>query len=250
MEKLLKTEAIVLRARNYNEADQILTLFTQKAGKISAIVKGVKKPKSRLRGGVQVFSHTNLDLYLGANLATVTGAETINTFSLLREDLTRMSYAAYISELIDSFTPPEERDEEIFRLALMGQYLLSIGEPWLVARALETKILVQTGYQPQLESCVQCGLGLNIIKGSYRFAPLLGGLICPQCNDSKQRDTMDVSGEAIGLLKRLQDIELSKINRLRISQQGKKEIEKLLDLQIINSLGKKIKSKVFLDNLA
>ena len=249
MEKLLKTEAIVLRAKNYNEADQILTLFTHKAGKIAAIVKGVKKPKSRLRGGVQVFSHTNLVLYLGANLATVTGAETINTFSLLREDLTRMSYAAYLAELIDSFTPPGEKDEEIFRLALMGLYLLSIEEPWLVARALETKILMQTGYQPQMESCVECGKDLTKIKGIYQFAPMLGGIICPYCNN-KDGTRIEIGGEALGMIKRLQDIELTKVNRLRISLQGKQEIEELLEQQITHSLGKKIKSKDFLDNLA
>ena len=58
----------------------------------------------------------------------------------------------------------------------MGPYLLSIEEPWLVARALETKLLMQTGYQPQIESCVECGGDLTKIKGIYQFAPMLGVL--------------------------------------------------------------------------
>ena len=221
MEKLLKTEAIVLRAKNYNEADQILTLFTHKAGKIAAIVKGVKKPKSRLRGGVQVFSHTNL-FYLVQFVAC--GRKQLIP-SFIEEDLTRMSQRHSV----------ELSDLTLLRRKMKkscqpnGLYLLSIEEP-CQARALETKILMQTGYQPQMESCVECGKDLTKIKGTYQFAPMLGGIICPYCNN-KDGTRIEIGGEALGMIKRLQDIELTKVNRLRISLQGKQEIEELLEQQ-------------------
>ncbi|MDD4753342.1 MAG: DNA repair protein RecO, partial [Desulfitobacteriaceae bacterium] len=52
MSKIYSVEALILRARDYGEADKILTLYTREQGKVSAIAKGVRKPKSRLRGGV------------------------------------------------------------------------------------------------------------------------------------------------------------------------------------------------------
>jgi len=248
LQEILKTNAIVLRARNYSEADQLLTLYTEKAGKLTAIVKGVKKPKSRLRGGVQVFSHTNLALYQGKNLATVTQAEVINTFASLREDLLRMSYASYLAEFVEAITLEGEPDPGLFALVLMGQHLLSVEEPWLVARVMEARLLMKLGYQPQLDSCVNCGKKSDM---SYLLAPQLGGIICSACSKkSTNTNIVKISGETYVLLRQLMQMELSKVNRLRISVNAKKELEETLDLHIAYCLGKKLKSKEFLNNLA
>lgn len=246
MPEILKTNAIILRARNYSEADQLLTLYTEKRGKLTAIVKGVKKPKSKLRGGVQVFSHTNLDLYLGKNLATVTQAETINTFAPLREDLLRMGSSAYLAELLDSLILEGESDPRLFNLILMGFYLLSLEDPRLATKVMEIRLLRELGYEPQLESCVNCGQK----AGGGSFSPELGGLLCDQClKDKPSPDFVKISGETCVILRQFMNMELSKINRLRISPNAKKELDEILDLHITTCLGKKLKSKEFLDNI-
>lgn len=247
MPEILKTNAIVLRARNYGEADQLLTLYTEKAGKITAIVKGVKRPKSKLRGGVQSFSHTNLELYLGRGLATVIQAETINTFQPLREDLVRMASSAYLAELLEGLIPEGERDTNIFSLVLMGLHLLSLEEPWLATKAMEIRLLKELGYQIQLDCCANCGQ-TNL---SNFFSPLLGGILCTECLGNKLDQTsLEASGEAYVVLKQLASMGLTKINRLRISPMAKKELAEIIDLHILNCLGKKLKSKDFLDQLA
>lgn len=248
MREILKTNAVVLRARNYSEADQLLTLYTEKAGKLTAIVKGVKKPKSKLRGGVQVFSHTNVELFLGKTLATVTQAETINTFASLREDLLRMGCGAYLAELLDSLTPEAEKDTDLFRLVLTGFYLLSVEEPWLATKAMEIRLLRELGYQPLLECCANCGE--TKLAGNY-FSPELGGIICQRCLlDKPGINILKISGETSVIYKQLMNMELTKLNRLRISANAKKELEEMLVLYITLCLGKKLKSKEFLDNLA
>jgi DNA repair protein RecO (recombination protein O) len=246
--EILKTNAIVLRARNYSEADQLLTLYTEKAGKLSAIVKGVKKPKSKLRGGVQVFSHTNVELFLGRNLATVTQAETINTFASLREDLFRMGCGSYLAELLDNLTPEGERDTELFRLILSGFYLLSVEEPWLITTVMEIRLLQELGYQPRLDDCVNCGQ--TKLAGNL-FSPELGGVICEQCLLNRPDiGIVKLSGETAVIYKQLMKMEFTKLNRLRISTTAKRELDEMLDLYITFCLGKKLKSKEFLDNLA
>ncbi|MGI6224614.1 MAG: DNA repair protein RecO [Peptococcales bacterium] len=245
--EILKTSAVVLRARNYNEADQLLTLYTEKAGKLAAIVKGVKKPKSKLRGGVQVFSHTNVVLYLGKNLATVTQAEPINTFAPLREDLSRMSSTAYLADLLENLIPEGESDEKLFKVILMGLYLLSLEEPWLATKVMELRLLRQLGYEPILGSCANCGrkeAGINY------FSPELGGFLCGQClSDKPGLSVVKASGETCVILRQLMTMELRKINRLRISTNAKKELDEILDLHIVFCLGKKLKSKEFLNAL-
>lgn len=246
MQEIVKTQAIVLRARNYSEADQILTLFTAKLGKINAIVKGVKKPKSKLRGGIQVFSHTNVSLYIGKSLATVTQGEVINSFSPLREDLLRMGYAAYLAELIDSLVPEAEQDSGLFSLFLLGLHLLAVEEPWLVGKVMEVRLLSALGYQLQMDNCVECGVAVG---GSY-LAVEKGGVICDSCiKDMQGEELIKISGETRVLLGQLMNMELMKINRLRFSPNAKKELGEILDRHIINCAGRKLKAKEFLHML-
>jgi DNA repair protein RecO (recombination protein O) len=134
MSKIYSVEALVLRARDYGEADKILTLYTKEQGKVSAIAKGARKPKSRLRGGVQLFSHSRIVLYRGPSLDTVTLAETVQAFAPLREDLTFLSYASYLVELLDCAVPEREPHEGIFHLAINCLELFPEKDPELVAR--------------------------------------------------------------------------------------------------------------------
>ena len=74
------TQAIILKRFNYGEADRILTLFTDKHGKITVIAKGVRKPQSRKRGHVELFNHIKAYIVNGKSLGILTEAETIHNF--------------------------------------------------------------------------------------------------------------------------------------------------------------------------
>lgn len=94
--KDLKTRAYVLRRTNYNEADRILNLITP-VGKISAIAKGVRKPKSKLAGGVEMFSLSEVNLHFGkSEMAVVTGARMVKFYGEILKDLPRMEMAVEI----------------------------------------------------------------------------------------------------------------------------------------------------------
>ncbi|MBR5046264.1 DNA repair protein RecO [Candidatus Saccharibacteria bacterium] len=76
----IRTKAYVLRRTNYGEADRILNLITPE-GKMSAIAKGVRKPKSKLAGGVEMFSLVEVNLHRGrGDLMTVTGARMLDYY--------------------------------------------------------------------------------------------------------------------------------------------------------------------------
>ena len=101
MPKDLKTRAYVLRRTNYGEADRILNLITP-VGKISAIAKGVRKPKSKLAGGVEMFSLSEVNLHFGkSEMAVVTGAKMVRFYSEILKDLARMEMAVWILKKIN-----------------------------------------------------------------------------------------------------------------------------------------------------
>lgn len=98
----LKTKCFVLRRTNWAEADRILNLITPE-GKISALAKGVRKEKSKLAGGVEMFTLSEINLHLGrSELATVTGVKMIKFYGNILKDLTRMEMAVMILKKVST----------------------------------------------------------------------------------------------------------------------------------------------------
>ena len=82
----VKTEAVVLRSIRYGEADRILHLYSPDRGRVNAIAKGSRRPKSRFGGRLEPFYRLDLMLHEGrGELMTVTGASTIDGYASLRE---------------------------------------------------------------------------------------------------------------------------------------------------------------------
>lgn len=99
--KDLKTHAFVLRRTNYGEADRIINLISP-VGKIAVMAKGVRKPKSKLAGGIEMFSLTNVNLHFGkSEMAVLTGAKMEKFYGEILKDLTRMELASEMLKKIN-----------------------------------------------------------------------------------------------------------------------------------------------------
>ncbi|MBR6098065.1 DNA repair protein RecO [Candidatus Saccharibacteria bacterium] len=82
-----RTQAIVLRRTNYGEADRILQLLTPE-GKKSVIAKGVRKEKSKLAGGIELFSVSDVVIHEGnSGLGILTSARLAEHYDALVSDL-------------------------------------------------------------------------------------------------------------------------------------------------------------------
>ncbi len=118
----LKTEGIVLRRTNYGEADRILNIITP-VGKVAAIAKGVRKPKSKLAGGVEMFCLSELVVHRGkGELGIVTSARMKKQYGEIVKDLERMEMAAEMLKKIDKAAEGVGQGEffEILRQGLEG----------------------------------------------------------------------------------------------------------------------------------
>lgn len=99
------TEAIILRRTNYGEADRILSLLTPSRGKISAIAKGVRKPKSKLAGGLELFAACDVTIMQGrGDLGLVTSARLKQFFGNILKDYDRMQFGYEAVKLINRAT--------------------------------------------------------------------------------------------------------------------------------------------------
>lgn len=93
-ENELKTVCYVLRRTNYGEADRILNLITP-MGKISALARGTRRAKSKLAGGVEMFTRSQVMIHLGrGEMGTLTGVRMERHCANIVKDLARMELAS------------------------------------------------------------------------------------------------------------------------------------------------------------
>lgn len=122
-DKYLRTFGYVLRRTNYGEADRILNILTP-SGKISAIAKGVRKEKSKLAGGIEMFSLIDFNIHQGrSELGIVTGAKMMKYYSEILKDYNRMEMAAEFLKKI-SLASEHSDSEDYFNI--LGQSLVAL----------------------------------------------------------------------------------------------------------------------------
>jgi DNA repair protein RecO (recombination protein O) len=234
---IYKEEAIVLRSMAYGEADRILTLFTRGTGKVAAIAKGVRKPSSRLRGAVQLFSHTHLVLYTGRTLDTVTQGDTDETFGFVEQDLDRLTAASCFAEVIDRLTMERQPLPKLFHLLLAALRALEESDPELLGRVFEAKLLAILGYRPQLDGCVmghhdgRQALGRRgrpeEASGPVWFSIERGGVLCPDCAVNCP-GALAISHPTVAILAYFMQAPLERAVRARVEPGSRSELASLL----------------------
>lgn len=239
-----KTEAIVLRARDFGEADCLLVLLTPARGKVRAVVRGARKPKSKLGGHLEPFTHVAVELVQGRNLDIITGAQVLHSFLPLKEDLLRLGQASYICELADAFAPEGEENRRLFDLLLSSlRSLAEEGET--VLHYFELRLLGLMGYGPEMRVCPSCRTPL---ASPGPFSPSLGGSLCPACA-LKEPGALPLSPAAFQAMRYFQTTALASALRVRLEPSLLKELGQVLGGYTRYILEKKPKSATFLERL-
>ncbi len=149
----VKTDAVVLRAVDYQENDKILTLFSPALGRITAGAKGVKKPKAKLAFAAQPFCFAEYVLAERGGRYTVTGAYLHESFFSLRYDIVRFYAACAMVEACLTVLYERESHEGLFIALIEGLKDLSLAEED-PAEALISFLLValrESGYPLSLD---------------------------------------------------------------------------------------------------
>lgn len=117
MKRNFSTPAIIIKSRSFDEADRLLTVFSQYFGKQVLLAKGVRRVKSRQSGHLQTFNLVKIFGVKTKGIDLITQAETIKDYSHWAMDLKKTSQACYFFEVLDCLEPVEQPNEEVFLLA-------------------------------------------------------------------------------------------------------------------------------------
>ena len=143
----LRTEGIILARRNFGEADRILTIYTKDYGKISAIGKGVRRPRSKKAGHVELGSWCKIFAARGKNLDLLTEVETKKAFGIDNFSPAKANKIYHLLELVDSLTQHEQKNQEVFFLLLKYLDEISKGNNFdLISSVFKVKLLSELGF--------------------------------------------------------------------------------------------------------
>jgi DNA repair protein RecO (recombination protein O) len=111
--KRLNTKAIVLARTDYGEADRILTLLTPDQGKVKGIAKGVRKSKSKMAGGIELFSVSEVSYIIGkSEINTIISTRLVKHYGNIVKDIDRTNLAYEIIKITNKAT--EDHPEEAY----------------------------------------------------------------------------------------------------------------------------------------
>lgn len=176
----LVTHGLVIRRADYSDYDRMITLFTPEHGRVDAIVRGCKRPKSPLMNAAEPFCAGEYQLYHSKDRYSVSQCQITDSFYNIREDYDKLTHGVYWLNLLDIAVMPDMPAPTLFMTALRALAFLNYSDlpPTMLTMAFEMHYMAQLGMRPMMHQCVKCG---RPVDGDARFDMERGGVVCNQC---------------------------------------------------------------------
>jgi len=232
--KEVRDEAVVLRTYRLGESDRIVVFWGRESGKMRSIAKGVRKPGSKIGGGLEPLAHVDVYLAQGrGDLRIVRQATHRSRFAVVKASFDRINAGYAIVEAVDAIPADDVPDEAIFTMLVRALETLDREEffPTLVPAAFFLKLLAHDGSEPVVDFCVNCQSPGPLVA----FDAANGGTTCAQCRTGRS-----LSAGALSLLRRLCGGDLASVLREENPPAGG-EVAALAQESLERHFGKRLK---------
>lgn len=219
-----RTEAVILNHQPIGEADSQFILFTNQLGKIQAVARGERKILSKMRGGLGLFSWSEVELIRGYRQPIITSARPKMLFPNLSRDWSKFVVAQRMSREIEALTPwnlPDENTWFIYLGALDALNLIKSHHQRLYYYFLWT-LINSWGYQINLHHCARCG---NKLQSETFFLTVQDGIICANCRKVDDQSE-EISANTIKILRLIAAKDKNRLGRIITSSADRKNLEK------------------------
>lgn len=257
---LLKTEAIVLKSFDYRETSRIATFFTKNYGKVSGILKGIRKDYKKFGSSVDRFSVNDIVYYQNRNsdLHLVSQCDLRQFFFPVRQDIKKSLAASYILELVNGIMPSEEKNKDVYQL--MVNFLKSMEEVADINQLVhifQIKVLLYSGFKPHLDACLKCKKKIDRQAppgerqaspraGQARFSLKDGGLVCFHCH-LPDTEIHWISKGTVASILYIEKNTWENCLKLKLTKPVKKELKYILNNFLVFHLGRRLRSARYLN---
>lgn len=234
------------------EADRLVTILTSGYGLVRAVAPGARKYKSRLRGRCELFVVNNFLLVTGRSLDKIIQAETIESYPKLSQDLSKLTAAHYLAELVLAVALSEQPQEELYELFREHLRRVELTEIDSILACLcqgVFHILVLAGIAPRVHNCCVSGKAIDV-GGKVGFSFDGGGVINLNLEDTHlPKIDGKLNGREVKLLQQLGEKELSQ-TRDEENSLAWINIERLLRDYTQYHVGHSFRSSALVDDLS
>ena len=233
-------EGIVVSEVDYKESSKIINILTSDNELIGVIARGCKKLTSRI-AGVGKLTYAKFQINYRENISNLLEYDAINKFKNIKSDIVKISYAMFLTELSHKVYEHNPK-YPIYKFYLESLLKIEANfDPLVITNILELKYLECLGIKPVVDHCVSCGSTSDIVTiSSYK-----GGYLCKNCLENEAI----VTDKTVKLIRMFYYGDLSKITKLEISPNIKKEINKFIEDYYDRYSGLYLKSRNFINTL-
>ena len=184
----IKVNGLVIFDRELGENDKLLTILTERYGKLFVIAKGAKSIKNRNMCCTHLFSYATFGIRRKGNYYYLVDSDLNENFFSVRNDILKLSLATYVCDVVNHVAQEGVCEDEILRLALNTIYAISMDryELELIRAAFQIRIISEIGMSPDVFSCSKCGCE-DVDCG---YLDLIDGVIV--CNECRNKDNFTI----------------------------------------------------------
>lgn len=245
MSETYTVTGMVLSAMPVGEYDRRLVILTREKGKISAFVRGARRPGNPQMAGSRPFSFGEFDLFEGRSSYTVSAMRIQNYFEELSLDFEAATYGCYFVEFADYYGRENIDGSEMIKLLYQSfRALMKESIPnELVRRIFELRLMAINGEYPNLFSCTRCNS-----KENLRYIDFWkNGLVCDSCKDTS--GLMLLSEATVYTMQYVLTSPIEKLYTFTVKPEVLQEFSIIMDKEISMYIDRKMKSLEILETL-
>lgn len=236
--KQIKLSGVILVENNMGDFDKMLTMLTPNLGKIGCSARGARRPKSLLLSGTQFLCFGEYMLFKSGDNYSINSCETIELFYNIRTDLDKLTYATYITKIVNDVTTENQNSYNTLKLFLNTLYVISETDKNLdfITTVFKLRLLKIIGFAPNIRECTSCKTKENISHFSF----IDNGF---KCNSCARQDTgaVEVSEPTQNAIKYIMVADPKKIFSFQLSEKYMKELELVANIYLNEKLEKEYK---------
>lgn len=229
----IKTEAIVLREVEINDADKLLDILSRDQGLLTVKARGVRRARSPLKSACQLLTLSEFTLEDYRGKLSVKEANSLEQFRPIREDIELLALGSYFAQAVGAVAQEDAPNPELISLLCNALYALGrLGKPQaLVKAAFELRLACLAGFTPDLSACAVCGA-----EAPDRFDLSHGSLSCAACREGESGIRMPLSPAMLLAMRYIVWCQPKKLFSFRMEGEGLQALSSLTEAYLMTQL--------------
>ncbi len=234
----IKVNGIVLTTQEYKDKDVLISIFTAELGKITAVLKGVRGAKAKLKYAAQPFCFGEWVLSKKGDRFTVTSCVADDLFFDLTKDYDRYTIGCAMLQMCNYVLKPNIIAQKLLILLLNSLKTLTYSEvdAKLVLLKFMLSFISDIGYGFAWDKCGNCG---SVLMGDVKYSIANRTITCPSCAGI---GAVNLDKQSYTTMKIVDSTHIDKLNTVGVKQSVLINSLYILKLHIENVVGIKLSS--------